>query len=187
MWAVAISTVVQVYRGYAVDLALHVGTLALIVVDAPRWRGPETPVAPQRAPLGLMVSAALVAGLFGWLGGSLPRDSGWLDATLAVPGLIALWVVLRPVRAHAVPWSGGDSAPSHWLVWPLLGVALGVIELLNFAKQQDPTVADIDYPTLSTTLDPLFAHAPVRGVYLAAWLLVGWWLVRRIAAWQGRS
>ena len=46
---------------------------------------------------------------------------------------------------------------------------------------------DFQLGTLSTVLEPTLSNQAVRGVALACWLLVGWWLVRRVRVWGERS
>jgi hypothetical protein len=174
-----LASVAMVRRGYLPDIALTAGTAALVVLDAPRWgfrTASGVPTAPpchrSRTALLLLVAAAAMA--------ALPRTSRRLDLACAVAGVIALWLVLRPGPGTTV---GSPRAPDRWWVWPLLGVALALVELWGFLHRADPLVDDPAHPELSTLVEPVLDPYAVRVLFLWAWLLSGWWLVRRVRAW----
>lgn len=187
---------VQVYRGYPADIALYFGTAALIVWDDRRWGGVEVSAEPTAATARSKRTIAGLAVAFGLVAGVMPRDSGWLDLILAVPGLAALLVVVRPVRlpdtasgplaAPACPPASRTSPPA-WAVWPALGVGLALIELFSFLSQPDPRTDSYDHPTVSTIVEPWLDDEVLRMLVLAGWVAIGWWLVRRVLAWQARA
>lgn len=183
---------VQVYRAYAADIALYFGTAALIVVDARRWDRDEMSAEPGSASPRSRRTVATVAIVFGLVAGSIPRDSGWLDLALAIPGLVALFVVVRPAGeaatvATAASRHAAPAAPPGWAVWPALGVGLALIELFSFLSQPDARTDSYQHPTVSTVVEPWLDVEPLRMLVLAGWLAVGWWLVRRVLAWQSRA
>lgn len=183
---------VQVDRGYAVDILLFFGTVVLIVADAPRWRRrlvsaePLVPPRPERA-----VVAALAVG-YALLVGPLPRHSAWLQLAMAAPGAIAVWIVVRPVRDRDAPATGCRVAepgrvtePRRWWIWPALGLVLALLELGAFLSQPNARTNVFAHPTVSTTIEPWLDVVPLRMLALALWLGIGWWLIRRVVAWQG--
>ena len=146
-----LASVAMVQRRYVPDIALTVGTAALVVVDAPRWgfrTASAVPDGPPRHPfrgaLMLLVAAFAMA--------VLPRTSPWLDLACAVPGGVALWLVLHPGPGTTI---GSPRAPARWWVWPLLGVALALVELWSFVHRTGPLVDDPHHPELSTVVEPV--------------------------------
>jgi hypothetical protein len=185
----------QVYRAYAVDVLLFLGTLVLIVTERRRW-GPDTrdatpPARPRPAAVVVTAAAAAYAVAVSFV----PQTTWWLDACLAVPGIAVLALALAPRRPGArrrdpvVEAPGRDlPAPRHWWVWPGLGIALALVELFSFLSQPDARTDSYEHPTLSTIVEPPLDSMPwLRALALFAWALIGWWLLRRVRAWLGRT
>ena len=174
-----LASVAMVQRRFVPDIALTVGTAALVVVEAPRWGFRTASAVPNgpsryrfRGVLVLLVVAVAMAGL--------PRTSRWLDLACAVPGVVALWLVLHPGPGTS---AGAPRAPARWWVWPLLGLALALVELWSFVHRAGPLIDDPHHPELSTLVEPWLDPYAVRVLFLWSWLLIGWWLVRRVQAW----
>ena len=123
------------------------------------------------------VGGVACGALYAVVVGSFARFS-W-PATAAVTGLGALVILIGwpgPVRSRPVPgrlplpgtalWGGVLAAGGLWELWSLF---------------QQPSLSQTSYahPTLSALTDPLLAGQPGRALVLAAWLLFGWYLVRR--------
>jgi hypothetical protein len=141
--------------------------------EGQRGRDPATA---SRAPPFLL--AGLAAGiLYAWVVGSFARYS-W-PATAAVIGLAVIVVAIGwrgPLRSRPVPgrlpgrgaalWAGLIAAGSAW-------------ELAAFFQQPGLRTASYAHPTISVLTDPLLASHAGRSAALAAWLAIGWFLVRR--------
>jgi hypothetical protein len=174
-----LASVAMVHRRYPPDIALTVGTAALVVVDAPRWGFRTASAVPDGPPRHRSRDAALLLVAAGALA-ALPRTSHRLDLGCAAVGLVALWLVLRPGPGTTV---GSPRAPRRWWIWPGLGLALALVELWSFVHRADPLLDDPAHPELSTLVEPVLDQYAARVLFLWAWLLSGWWLVRRVRAW----
>ena len=127
----------------------------------------------------VLLAAALLAGGAAYAGvvGSFIRYS-W-PATAAIIGLGTVVVMIGwrgPVRRRQVP---GRLPIAGTAVWGLLFVAGCLWELAALLKQPTLTTTSYAHPTVSTLTDPVLANAGGRSAMLAAWLAVGWYLVRR--------
>jgi hypothetical protein len=175
-----LATVAMVHRRYLPDILIFGGTTALVLADAGRWgfrtRSAE-PVEPTEhrwaSAAALLVAAAGMA--------SLPRTSHTLDLACAVPGVVALGAAWRPGPAEEADQA--TPAPRRWWLWPTLGVLLALVELWSFLLRPQPLVDDPNHPELSTLVEPHLDPYLNRALFLWAWLLAGWWLLRRIRAW----
>lgn len=178
----ALGLLAQLRREFPPDMLLFGGALALVLVDAGRWRGRVSSARPPGAGglgrngvLLLVVVASLMA---------LPTsDSGWRDLAFAVVGLAALLLALLPGRAPGGPARPVGTVPPRWWVWPGVALTLAMVELYSFLHQQAPRVDSPDHPSISTLVEPGLAVWWVRAPALWLWLLGGLWLVRRIRAW----
>jgi hypothetical protein len=185
----SLAALVQVVRAYPVDIALFVGSVALATVLLLRPGGDllvdATPApATPRARLAALAAAAA----YGVLVSFVPQTTWWLDACLAAPGVLALWVLGSTAHGPRLPVAPPEPPrPARWWLWPVLGMSVGLIELFSFLAQPDARTDSLDHPTLSTVIEPALGHQGPRALALGAWLLVGWWLVRRIRAWGDRS
>ncbi len=185
----ALASIVQVVRAYPVDILLFVGSLVLAVVLRLRPGGDRLiDSTPAPAPRGVLLTAFAVAAAYGLGVSFVPQTTWWLDACLAVPGLVALWVLVDAGRRLRSPVAPPEPAtPPRWWAWPLLGVSIALVELFSFMEQPDARTDSLDHPTLSTVIEPALSNQALRGLVLGLWLLVGWWLVRRLRAWGARS
>lgn len=175
-----LATIAMLRRGYLPDILIFGGTAVLVVVDAGRWGGRRTSAEPAEAAsrrwltaTALLVAAAAMA--------ALPRTSHALDLSCAVAGVVALGLAWQPGPAGSAERHA--AVPRRWWVWPVLGVLLALVELWSFLLRPQPLVDDPDHPELSTLVEPLLDGQLARTLFLWAWLLVGWWLLRRIRAW----
>jgi len=109
--------------------------------------------------------------------GSFARFS-W-PATMAVAGLATLVVVMGwqgPVRARPDP---GPLPRTGTALWGGVLLAGGLWELGALAQQPGLDVTSYAHPTISALSDPVLAGHAGRSLALGAWLLIGWYLVRR--------
>ncbi|EWT03366.1 hypothetical protein N865_18755 [Intrasporangium oryzae NRRL B-24470] len=184
-----LATAVMVTRGYAADILLCVGTLALVVREGLRWRGRTADATPAPLRWRSVAGGCAIATVLGVGLSLIPRTERWLDVALAAVGVLALWLSLAV-------GPGGDghlddapepvpASPPRWWVWLGIGALLVLIELVSFLSQSDARTDNPDRPTISTLLEPTLAAGVPRAAGLTLWLLAGWWLVRRTRAWSG--
>ena len=126
----------------------------------------------------LVTGAALAGGAaFAVVTGSFSRYS-W-PATIAVmaAGVAAVARGWRgPARLRPDP---GPLPLAGTAAWVGVLVAGGLWELSALLQQPTLTTGSYAHPTISTLTDPLLSAAPGRTLVLAAWLALGWALVRR--------
>lgn len=144
---------------------------------------PPGPAPPVRAPAGgprrLLAAVALLAGgaLYAWLAGTFIRYS-W-PATVAVTALGAI-VVLIGWRGPLLYRPARDGLPvvgtALWVVILVLGC---LWELVSLLRQPSLATTSYAHPTISAVTDPVLASSGGRSAVLAAWLAIGWYLVRR--------
>jgi hypothetical protein len=185
----ALAGIVQVVRAYPVDILLFLGSLVLAVVLRLRPGGDRlidaTPTPDTRR---VHLTALGVAAAYGLAVSFVPQTTWWLDACLAVPGVVMLGVLVGAGRTPRSPVPIPEPAtPRRWWAWPLLGVSVALVELFSFMEQPDARTDSIDHPTLSTVIEPALSSQALRALALGLWLLIGWWLVRRIRGWGERS
>ncbi|MFL6271662.1 MAG: hypothetical protein ACJ75A_16250 [Actinomycetes bacterium] len=122
---------------------------------------------------------ALVIGglLYSVAAGGLARFSWPVMVAVAVPGVVgvasAWYAAPRPPVGTAPIRQGGAAG------WAAVFVALGLWELGAWLLQPSLTTGSPAHPTISILLDPLLGSHPGRSVGFAAWLALGWFLVRR--------
>ncbi|MEV0587797.1 hypothetical protein [Nonomuraea sp. NPDC050310] len=116
------------------------------------------------------VPVVLPLGVLAVAGGGLPSFEPRTYLAVAAAGTVVAVLALRP-RPAAPP--APATPPSRW--WPWAGPA-AVFGVLEFWALLFPAP---DRPTFSDLLDPLLADPVGRAVGWFAWLLTGWWLVRR--------
>jgi hypothetical protein len=129
------------------------------------------------AAVGALAAAAIFAGV---ASGARPFTIP-ADVAISVPSaLLVAALVMERLRPVAGPWrrmdrahpedTGGTAVP--WLV--VAGVLVGV----ELASYFHPGLR-ADYPTISSGIDALFHYRAAKAGAWFAWLLVGWYLVRR--------
>lgn len=167
-----VTGIVHVVRRNILDVALFFGMAALILVERTRPPRPRPAALPWPAP-SVVLGGCVVFGV-----AMLPLAQGsWpMRILVAVPGLLALLVVLRTGPAPALSQQA-DTPGRRWWLWVLVGVAAGLFELANFASQGGSPDANPDHPTVTAVLDPLFADNAFRAVFAVLWLVAGAWLV----------
>lgn len=122
---------------------------------------------------GLLIGAALVVAL---LGASFQTHS-WPSTIMVLIPAAALLVITARQPAQPVV---RDAALTRGLVlWSILIGATLVWEAIAFVQQPDWSLPSHDYPTMSTLLDPVLEHGPLRVVGWLVWLVVGARLVTR--------
>lgn len=126
----------------------------------------------------LAAAALLVGGvLYAWLVGTFSRYS-W-PATAAVTGLGVI-VVFIGWRGPLLPRPARDRLPvvgtAAWAAVLVLGC---LWELVSLLRQPSLTTTSYAHPTISALTDPVLANSGGRAAVLAAWLAIGWYLVRR--------
>jgi hypothetical protein len=137
------------------------------------------PAAAVRGRRRVLVIAGLVAGgaVFAAVTGLFSRYS-W-PATAAVMGLGAVAVVIGwrgPVRQR----QARDRLPvAGTAAWGGLLVLGCLWELVALLRQPSLTTTSYAHPTISALTDPVLAGAGGRTAVLAAWLALGWYLIRR--------
>jgi hypothetical protein len=100
-------------------------------------------------------------------------------ATAAVIALGCLVVAIGwhgPLRIR--PIRPGRSRPGA-LLWIAVLVAGGLWELSALLQQPSLDTTSYAHPTISALTDPVLGSHLGRSAVLAAWLLLGWWLVGR--------
>lgn len=209
--AVLLAGLVQVDRGYVTDIVLFFGIAVLMVWDGGRSPARGAVPLPAPAPPRRRAAVAVLALVFGALAAALPRRADALDLTMAVPGMVVLWALLRAGRGDwrlgdrghgdrghgdrgsrtGTPERPGSRPPADltgtraWRVWPALGLTLALVELGSFLGQPDARTDNPDHPTVSTVVEPWLDDTAVRALVIAAWVGMGWWLVRRLRSWPG--
>jgi hypothetical protein len=171
IWFVLVATVVHVIRANVLDVLVFLGTAVLILLDARR------PVPQRLGRPGWFTPAVAVLVCVGYGLLVLPMArTGWpMRAAVAVPGVLALVVVLGSGR-HLVEQPPAVRPRRSWLVWAA-PLAFGCLfQLFNFFEQPDPETDSYAHPTLSSIVDPMLAGSPSRAVFVAVWLAIGIWL-----------
>jgi hypothetical protein len=133
------------------------------------------------------LTPALVAGwlLYSLAAGGLARFSWAAMVAAAVPGVVGVasgWWAAPRAPAEAAPTQAAEAAPIRAggaPAWAALFVALALLELGAWLLQPSLTTASAAHPTISALLDPVLASHPERAVGFAAWLALGWFLVRQ--------
>lgn len=126
----------------------------------------------------LLAVLALPGGaLYALVVGSFIRYSWPATIAVVVVGALAVGRGWRgPVLLRADP---GPLPRAGAALWAGLLVAGGLWELFALLRQPSLATSSYAHPTISTLTDPLLAGAPGRALVLAAWLALGWALVRR--------
>ena len=139
---------------------------------------PDAPRATPRRWRRLLLLAWLAGGaLYVVLVGSFSRYS-W-PVTVAVAALGAAVVVAGwrgPRHSRPAP----ARPPTIGLaLWGLVLVAGCLWELSSLFQQPTLTTSSYAHPTISTLTDPVLGTWAGRSIFLAGWLVLGWFLVER--------
>ena len=140
------------------------------------WPGASQAAAGRRrwplAAAGLLAGAVYCLVLGSFTRYSWPATAG----VVAVGAAVVSRGWRGPVRYRPDP---GPLPRAGTAVWAGLLVAGGLWELSALVQQPALTTGSYAHPTISVLTDPLLAGTPGRALVLAAWLALGWALVRR--------
>ncbi|HET7518847.1 MAG TPA: hypothetical protein VFN05_14395 [Actinomycetes bacterium] len=167
-----VTGIVHVVRRNLLDVTLFFGMAGLILVERTRPPGPRPRDLQWPGP------AVVLGGciLFGVAMLPLAQGSWPMRILVAVPGLLALLVVLRAGPTPALS-PQADPPGRRWWLWVLVGVTAGLFELANFVSQGGSPDANPDHPTVTAVVDPLFTHTVFRAGFAMLWAAAGAWLV----------
>jgi hypothetical protein len=121
----------------------------------------------------LVIAAALLVAL---LGASFPTHTRPSTIMVLIPAAVLLVIAAR--RPSTVE-SQDVTVRRGLVLWSALIGATLLWEAITFVRQPDWSLPSHDYPTLSTLLDPVLEHGPLRIVGWLVWLGVGARLVAR--------
>ena len=121
----------------------------------------------------LLVVAALVVA---WLGAEYQTHSWPSTIMVLVPSAVLLIIAARQPSA---PMARDPRLTRGLVLWSVLVGAVLLWEAYAFVRQPDWSRPSHDYPTMSTLLDPVLEHGPLRIVGWLVWLGVGARLVIR--------
>jgi hypothetical protein len=126
----------------------------------------------------LLAGAVLAGGaLYAVVVGSFTRYSWPATIPVIVLGAAVVGRGWRgPVRSRPEP---GPLPLAGAAVWGVVALAGCLWELSALLQQPTFEASSYAHPTISTLTDPLLAGPPGRSLVLAAWLALGWALVRR--------
>jgi hypothetical protein len=184
---ILLAEVAHIARHNVTDIAVFGCTPALIVVD--RVRALPTSRRPVTRWFKVATRPSTVAALctaYGLAVMPLSRGGRILPVILAVPGVIALYWLWRsrPSTRDPVPL---PTPSSRWAAWPTVLLAGCLFELANFLSQPDANTPSPAHPVLSDLVEPMLSTGVARGLVCAAWLAVGFWLLRTISATNEKS
>jgi hypothetical protein len=120
-----------------------------------------------------LVTAALLVAL---LGASFQTHS-WPSTIMVLIPAAALLVIAA--RQPSTPVPRDPTLTRGLVLWSILIGAALLWEAIAFVQQPDWSLPSHDYPTMSTLLDPILEHGPLRIVGWLVWLGVGARLVAR--------
>lgn len=175
-----VAGVVDVMTGdpAAHGLALVAVAVALLAEEAGRRRAAPPPATPRPRRRFRASVPALVGGLaYAVAVGTFARFSWPLTIAVVVPGAVAIafaWRATPVVAPVAARTEEGGALP-----WAAVFLALAAWEVQALLLQPSLTTSSWAHPTLSTLMDPILAAHAGRSVSLAAWLLIGAWLLGR--------
>lgn len=122
---------------------------------------------------GLLIGAAILVALFG----ASFRTHTWPSTIMVLIPSAALLVIAARQPSETLPL---DPTLRRGLVlWSVLVGATLLWEAYAFVRQPDWSQPSHDYPTMSTLLDPVLEHGPLRIVGWLVWLGIGARLVAR--------
>jgi hypothetical protein len=124
--------------------------------------------------IGPLVGAAIaVAAVGAWF-----KPHGW-PATILVLAVSAVILALAARRPSSTSERTSTALRRGLILWSALAAAGLAWEAYAFVRQPDWSRADPVHPTISTLLDPVLEHGPLRIVGWLLWLAAGWRLVIR--------
>jgi hypothetical protein len=180
----------QLFRGAPVDAAFFLGVAVLLTADAAGLLWFAGTGLPRR---GLIVVTAILLGLLLIL---VPRHglpAGILVGVAGI-GLLALaWSPSAPPRAtppkvtpppavarSAAARSSGISRSA--IAWTVIAIVGCLWEVATFLLGMPSAGATLEHPSISILLDPVLDSAGGQIGFVAAWLIVLVWLLRRTGA-----
>ena len=117
-------------------------------------------------------AALLVAGI-----GASFQPHSWPSTIMVLIPSAALLIIAA--RQPAEPMTRDPRLTRGLVLWSVLVGAALLWEAFAFVQQPDWSQPSHDYPTMSTLLDPVLEHGPLRIVGWLVWLGVGARLVTR--------
>lgn len=121
----------------------------------------------------LLIAGAVLVAL---LGASFQTHSWPSTIMVLIPSFVLLVIA---VRTPATPVVRDPPVTRGLVLWSVLIGATLLWEAIAFVQQPDWSRPSHDYPTLSTLLDPVLEHGPLRIVGWLVWLGAGARLVFR--------
>ncbi|MCU1507120.1 MAG: hypothetical protein JWP05_2089, partial [Microbacteriaceae bacterium] len=179
----------QLLRGAPVDAAFFLAIAALLMADAAGLLWFAGTGLPRR---GLIVVTAILLGLLLVLVLRHGAAAGIVVGAAGV-GLLALaWSpspppqspasrAARPVSARVLAARPGGISRSA-IAWTAIAIAGCLWEVVSFLLGLPSPAAEAEHPSISILLDPVLDTSEGRIGFLAVWLIVLVWLLRRTGA-----
>jgi hypothetical protein len=121
----------------------------------------------------LLVGAALLVAVVG----AGFQTHSWPSTIMVLIPSAALLIIAA--RQPSEPMARDPGLTRGLVLWSVLVGATLLWEAFAFVQQPDWSQPSHDYPTMSTLLDPVLEHGPLRVVGWLVWLAVGARLVTR--------
>jgi hypothetical protein len=174
----------QLFRGAPIDAAFFLVVAFLLIADAAGLLWFAGTGLPRR---GIIVATAIVLGLLLML---VPRHGAAAGIIVGAAGigLLALaWSPSGPPQAGRPRAARSQAARSSAMsrsavVWVAIAVAGCLLEVATFLLGLPSSAAKVDHPSISILLDPVLDTLPGRIGFVAVWLIVLVWLLRRTGA-----
>jgi hypothetical protein len=113
------------------------------------------------------------------LGASFQTHSWPSTIMVLIPTAAVLALAVRRPTVTTLTVESTATLRRGVLLWSVLVGLTLLWEAYAFVRQPDWSRANQDYPTMSTLLDPVLEHGPLRMVGWLVWLSLGWRLVAR--------
>jgi hypothetical protein len=191
----------QLFRGAPIDAAFFLVVAFLLIADAAGLLWFAGTGLPRR---GIIVATAIVLGLLLML---VPRHGAAAGVIVGAAGigLLALaWSPSGPPQAARSQAARSQAARSQAarsqaarsqaarsqaarpsgmsrsaVVWVTIAIAGCLLEVATFLLGLTSSAAKVDHPSISILLDPVLETLPGRIGFVAVWLIVLVWLLRR--------
>jgi hypothetical protein len=156
-----------------------IAVAAALGLDAVRHRPADARAEPRVRPIEIEASPRWLLALLAYalVVGSFQRYSWPASVAVLLPavaGVVLAWE--GPARPRPRP---RRLERREVLPWAAVVVAFSAWELTNLFLQPSLTEGSYAHPTFSVLMDPILATSAGRSVFLALWLLLGWFLLER--------